>query len=42
MTVWMLPRGNARHDVKVKVSMTHGNQVTIANTAVVAFARPLA
>ena len=29
------PRGNARHDVRVKVNMTHGNQVSIANTAVV-------
>ena len=29
------PRGNARHDVRVKVNMTHGNQMSIANTAVV-------
>jgi hypothetical protein len=35
MTVWISPRGNARHDVRVKVNMTHGNQMTIANTAVV-------
>jgi hypothetical protein len=35
MTVWVSPRGNARHDVRVKVNMTHGNQVTIADTAVV-------
>lgn len=35
MTVWVSPRGNARHDVRVKVNMTHGNQVTISNTAVV-------
>jgi hypothetical protein len=36
MTVWVSPRGNARHDVRVKVNVTHGNQVNIANTAVVA------
>ena len=36
MTVWVSPRGNARHDVRVKVNMTHGDQMNIANTAVVA------
>src|SRR5947207_11209307 len=36
MTVWVSPRGNARHDVRVKVNMTHGRQMTIENTAVVA------
>lgn len=36
MTVWISPRGNVRHGVRVKVNMTHGNQMTIANTAVVA------
>ena len=35
MTVWVSPRGNARHDVRVKVNVTHGNQMTISNTAVV-------
>ena len=35
MTVWVSPRGNARHDVLVKVNTTHGNQMNIANTAVV-------
>lgn len=35
MTVWVSPRGNVRHDVRVKANMTHGNQMTIANTAVV-------
>ena len=35
MTVWVGPRGNARHDVRVKVNMTHGNQMNIDNTAVV-------
>ena len=36
MTVWVSPRENARHDVRVKVHMTHGNQMNPANTAVVA------
>ena len=35
MTVWVSPRGNARHDVRVKVNSTHGDQMNIANTAVV-------
>ena len=35
MTVWVSPRGNARHDVRVKVNMTHGEQMNIENTAVV-------
>jgi hypothetical protein len=35
MTVWVGPRGNARHDLRVKVNMTHGNQMNIDNTAVV-------
>ena len=35
MTVWVSPRGNARHDVRVKVNMTHGNQMNIDNTAIV-------
>ena len=35
MTVWVSPRGNARHDVRVKVNMTQGDQMNIANTAVV-------
>jgi hypothetical protein len=36
MTVWAGPRGNARHDVRVKVNMAHGNHMSISNTAVVA------
>jgi hypothetical protein len=36
MTVWVSPRGNARHDVRVKINMAHGNQMTVDNTAVVA------
>ena len=35
MTVWVSPRGNARHDIRVKVNMTHGNQMDPINTAVV-------
>ena len=35
MTVWVSPRGTARHDVRVNVNMTHGDQMNIANTAVV-------
>ena len=35
MTVWVSPRGNVRHDVRVKVNMTHGNQMNIDNTAVI-------
>jgi hypothetical protein len=35
MTVWVSPRGNAGPDVRVKVNMTHGDQINIANTAVV-------
>jgi hypothetical protein len=36
MTVWVSPRGAAHHDVRIKVYMTHGNRMTIANTAIVA------
>ena len=35
MTIWVSPRGNARHDLHVKVNMTHGNQMSARNTAVV-------
>ena len=35
MTVWVSPRGNARHDVRIKVHTTHGKQMNPANTAVV-------
>ena len=35
MTVWVSPRGNARHDVRIKINVTHGNHMTIDNTAVV-------
>lgn len=36
MCVWVSPRGNARHDVRVKVNMIHGHHMSIDNTAVVA------
>lgn len=35
MTVWVSPRGNARHDVRIKVNRTHGDHMTVDNTAVV-------
>jgi hypothetical protein len=35
MTVWVSPRGDARHDVRIKVNTTHGNQMNIADAAVV-------
>lgn len=35
MTVWVGPRGNSRHDVRVKVDMLHGNHMDPSNTAVV-------
>jgi hypothetical protein len=35
MTVWVSPRGNARHDVRVKVNTSHGNQMSPANPAIV-------
>jgi hypothetical protein len=36
VSVWVSPRGHARHDVHIKVNMTHGRQMNIDNTAVVA------
>jgi hypothetical protein len=36
MTVWVSPRGNEHHDIRVKMNMTHGNQMNIDNTAIVA------
>jgi hypothetical protein len=35
MTIWVSPRGDARHDVRIKVNLTPGNQMNVANTAVV-------
>jgi len=35
MTVWVSPRGRARHAARIKVSLHHGPRMTIGNTAVV-------
>jgi hypothetical protein len=35
MTVWVSPRGQARHDVRIKVNLTHGRRMTIHDAAVV-------
>ena len=35
MTVWVSPRGGARHDVRIKVNLTHGNQMNAGNTAAI-------
>jgi hypothetical protein len=36
MVVWVSERGHARHDVRIKVSQSHGSQMSITNTATVA------
>ncbi|QTN20761.1 hypothetical protein HZ989_06875 [Brevundimonas sp. AJA228-03] len=36
MTIWVSPKGNARHDARVKVSTVHGNRMTLDQLAVVA------
>ena len=36
MTVWVSPRGHARHDVRIKVCRVHGPRMTIDDTVVVA------
>jgi hypothetical protein len=33
MTVWVSPRGTARHSITVKVSVTHGDQMSPVDTA---------
>jgi hypothetical protein len=35
MVIWVSERGNARHDLRVKVSTRHGNRMNINDTAVV-------
>jgi hypothetical protein len=35
LTVWVSPRGNARHDIRIKVSLVPG-RMDVENTAVVA------
>jgi hypothetical protein len=34
MVVWVSERGNARHDVRVKVSLQHGDRIDPSQTAV--------
>jgi hypothetical protein len=34
MTMWVSPRGHARHDVRIKVCMTPGDRMDTDNTAV--------
>ena len=36
MTIWVSPKGKARHDVRIKVCATPGNRMDATNTAVVA------
>jgi hypothetical protein len=36
MTVWVSPRGRARHDARVKICRSHGDRMDPTNTAVVA------
>ena len=35
MTIWVSPRGHARHAARIKVNMTHGPRRTLDNTAIV-------
>lgn len=35
VTIWVSPRGNARHDVRIKANIAHGNHMSPANTAVI-------
>jgi hypothetical protein len=36
MTIWVSPRGRARHDVRIKVCTTPGDRMDPTNTAVMA------
>ncbi len=36
MTIWASPRGQARHDVSIKVNPTHGRQMIIRDAVTVA------
>jgi hypothetical protein len=36
MTIWVSPRGRARHDARIKVCLTPGDRMDATNTAVVA------
>lgn len=35
MTIWVSPKGHARHDVRLKVCRPHGNRMVVEDTAVV-------
>ena len=35
MTVWVSPRGHARHGARVKVNVSHGRRMDLDQTAVV-------
>ena len=35
MTIWVSPKGGARHDVRIKVCTTHADRMGILNNAVV-------
>ncbi|MGA3400124.1 MAG: hypothetical protein ABSC95_12965 [Acetobacteraceae bacterium] len=36
MTIWVSPRGNARHDARINVCLSPGDRMDAGNTAVVA------
>lgn len=36
MTIWVSPRGRARHDARINVCLTPGDRMDAGNTAVVA------
>ncbi len=36
MTVWVGPKAGVQHDVRIKVSQTHGNRMDLRDAAVVA------
>jgi hypothetical protein len=40
MVIRVSERGHAQHDVRVKVSVSHGNRMSISNTAVVGVRPP--
>ena len=35
MTIWVSPRGHARHAARIKVNMAHGPRMTLDNAAIV-------
>jgi len=36
MTIWVSPKGKARHDARVKVCRIHGNRMTLDDLAIMA------